>query len=76
MFLKSNANLEDFFGQVRKCSGDVVFESAEGDILNLKSSLCLFLFTTAYLSKGEISLAGDIVCKNPADEVLLAEFLE
>lgn len=76
MFLKTDVNLENFFGQVRKCSGDVTFESAEGDILNLKSSLCLFLFTTAYLSKGEITLAGDIVCQNPADEILLAEFLE
>lgn len=76
MFLKPDVNLEKFFSQVRNCSDDVIFQSTEGDILNLKSGLCLFVFTTAYSSHSDIALSGDIICKNPDDERLLSAFLE
>ena len=47
MKLKSSLDLERFFTAVRHCQGRVTFETEEGDSLNLKSALCLFVFTAA-----------------------------
>lgn len=75
MFLKPNANLEDFFQRVRSCRQDVMFHSGENDWLNLRSALCVYLFTAAF-SGSSLALRGEIVCSCPEDEALLREFLE
>ncbi|MGN0999202.1 MAG: hypothetical protein ACI4PO_06580 [Faecousia sp.] len=75
MKLKHNINLETFFEQVHQCQGEVTFQSQENDVLNLKSRLCLYLFSVSYAGNGP-QLAGKIVCQIPEDEELLAEFLE
>lgn len=75
MFLKPNTNLEEFFQRVRSCQQDVMFHSKENDWLNLRSALCVYLFTAA-CSDSSFSLQGEIVCNCPEDEALLREFLE
>ena len=75
MKLKKQIDLEAFFSKVHQCQGEVTFHSTENDILNLKSSLCLFLFTVVYTQASE-QLNGFVVCQLPEDEVLLKDFLE
>lgn len=75
MKLKESLDLERFFAAVRQCRGRVTFETPEGDVLNLRSSLCLFLFTAASRD-GFVHLPGRVLCQDPADEALLAEFAE
>lgn len=75
MFLKPNIDLEKFFQRVRTCRQDVMFHSRENDWLNLRSALCVYLFTAAFSDDGP-ALQGEIVCKCPEDEILLREFLE
>lgn len=73
--LRENVNLTAFFSAVNRCKGEVIFLSAEGDQMNLKSTLCQYLFTSAYLHR-EIRLDGTISCGNPEDAVLLEPFLK
>lgn len=75
MKLKSSLDLERFFAAVRRCQGKVTFETSEGDSLNLKSALCLFVFTAA--SRDNYAhLSGEVLCQLPEDEDLLAQFAE
>lgn len=63
------------FTAVRHCQGRVTFETEEGDSLNLKSALCLFVFTAA--SRDHFAnLSGEVVCQVSEDEALLAPFAE
>ena len=75
MKLKSSLDLERFFTAVRHCQGRVTFETEEGDSLNLKSALCLFVFTAA--SRDHFAnLSGEVVWQVAEDEALLAPFAE
>lgn len=75
MKLKSSLDLERFFTAVRHCQGRVTFETEEGDSLNLKSALCLFVFTAARRDHFA-NLSGEVVCQVSEDEALLAPFAE
>ena len=39
MHIKTNINVVNFLKQVQKCSGEVLFETSEGDCIALKSTL-------------------------------------
>lgn len=73
MKLNRSLDLEYFFDKVRQCQGRVTFETTEGDVLNLKSALCLFVFTAASRDD-HMYLQGELHCEDPDDEALLAEF--
>lgn len=75
MKLKSNIDLEQFFACVEQCKGQVTFHSPENDILNLRSRLCLYLFTVAYSGSGP-ALVGEICCQDTEDEKRLSPFME
>ena len=47
MNLKPDINLSEFFRAVHTCRGEVLFETPEGDRLNLKSALSQYVFTAA-----------------------------
>lgn len=47
MNLKPDISLPEFFQAVHACQGEVLFETPEGDQLNLKSTLSQFVFTAA-----------------------------
>ena len=56
-----------------RCKGDVILETAEGDILNLKSKLCQMM-GIANIMKGAIISEASLRCTNPEDESLLFRF--
>ena len=68
-----NVELEDFIKAVDKCKGDVYLETADGDVLNLKSKLCQMIGLSTILSNTEVAEAT-LRCANPQDETLLFRF--
>lgn len=68
-----NLDLTDFIKTLDHCKGDVFMETADGDVLNLKSKLCQIIGIANILKGAEISEAK-IRCTNPEDETLLFRF--
>ena len=68
-----NIDLTDFIKTLDHCKGDVFMETADGDVLNLKSKLCQIIGIANILKGAEISEAT-IRCTNPEDETLLFRF--
>ena len=66
-------DFDDFIEMVEKCKGDVYLETADGDVLNLKSKLCQMLGISTILANTEIAEAT-VRCVNPEDETLLFRF--
>ena len=75
MRLKENADLMRFLEKVKECGHDVYFYTGEGDKLNLKSTLSQFLFS-AVAAEDEMLENGKVICDDPEDYPVLAEFLE
>lgn len=74
MKLKPAANIPAFLKAVQSCRADVYFITAEGDELNLKSTLSQFVF--AAVCAGELrELKGCIQLEDPQDTAALAEYL-
>lgn len=76
MFLKTAINYSDFLTKVRLCDGSVMFCSREGDVLDLKSELCRYVFAVTGSRNHEFIFNGTVECKNPNDLVLLDAYLE
>lgn len=74
MKIREEIDYMDFLTQVKKCRGEVVFKSDEGDVLNLKSVLSQYVFA-AVMSSGELISRGEIVCEDEADYTVLSYFL-
>ena len=74
MHLKANVNIMDFLKQVKKCDGEVLFETPEGDRIALKSTLSQYIFCTI-ASNPELLKNGTINFKHEDDSRLLSEFL-
>lgn len=72
--LKKDADLAKFLIAVKSCKDDVFFDSSEGDVLNLASTLSQYVFCSI---AGQESLLenGTIRCNNSADYTLLSDFL-
>lgn len=68
-----NIDFTDFIKTLDHCKGDVFMETADGDVLNLKSKLCQIIGIANILKGAEISEAK-IRCSNPEDETLLFRF--
>ena len=68
-----NINFEDFIKVIDKCKGDVYLETADGDVLNLKSKLCQMIGLSTILKSTEIDEA-EIRCTNTDDETMLFRF--
>lgn len=68
-----NLDFNDFIKTLDSCKGDVFLETADGDVLNLKSKLCQMIGIANILKGAEISEAK-IRCANPEDETLLFRF--
>ena len=52
-----NIDLTDFIKTLDHCKGDVFMETADGDVLNLKSKLCQIIGIANILKGSEISEA-------------------
>lgn len=73
MNLKPDINLPEFFRAVHACQGEVLFETPEGDRLNLKSALSQYVFTAAVA--GQIRALNGQLSYDQADAPCLAPFL-
>ena len=73
MYLKPDINLPEFFQAVHTCRGEVLFETPEGDRLNLKSALSQFVFTAAVA--GQLRALNGRLSYDQEDEPCLAPFL-
>lgn len=75
MKLKSNIQIPAFLQAVQACKGEVNFVTAEGDNLNLKSTLSQFVFTAVIAGKLQ-SLQGQVILQNPDDQAILQDYCE
>lgn len=74
MYLKKGCDLEAFLKKIRECRSKVTFETPEGDILAMKSSLCQYIFV-ALQSQPALLYGGVIRCADAQDYDVLKEFL-
>ena len=74
MKLKDGINYADFLDPVKKCNKDVLFETLDGDQLNLNSTLSRFLFSTVSGHDGIIR-SGTVRCQCEEDKEILKEFI-
>lgn len=72
MHLKEEINIMDFLAAVKKCRGEVFFETKDGDSLNLKSLLSEYLFSMVASNRNYI-LSGQVVCRMKEDYGVLGE---
>ena len=65
-----------FINDVRNCSGDVFLQTKEGDRLNLKSSLCQYIFAFASVSdnKDDFLINAELTCSLQKDYCLLSDY--
>ena len=61
LHLNENADLFSFLSAVKQCRQDVLFKTAEGDVLNLKSTLSQYLFA-AISDKASLLENSTIFC--------------
>lgn len=66
-------DIADFMQTLDQCKGDVFLETAEGDVLNLKSKLCQMM-GVANIMKGAVIHEAALRCADPQDESLLFRF--
>jgi hypothetical protein len=74
MHLLKGVNVVAFLRAVDKCEGEVLLRTAQKDVLNLKSTLCRYIFAFA-ASKEELIDGAEIVFDNKKDLTAIGEFL-
>ena len=74
MLLKQDIDIIKFLQQVKTCHDEVIFETTEGDRLNLTSTLSQYVFCSI-ASHPDCWADSTITCKTPEDYVLLADYL-
>lgn len=68
-----NIDLKDFIAAIDTCKGDVFLETADGDVLNLKSKLCQMIGLSTIFNTTEV-VEATLRCSDPDDESLLFRF--
>ncbi len=72
--LKPKIRMADFILAANRCGGEVIFETKDGDVLNLKSELSKYIFLAVSLDEKYLT-SGKISC-SPQDAALLADYVE
>ena len=72
--LKPKIRMADFILAAGHCEGNVTFETRDGDVLNLKSELCKYIFLAVSLDSKYLE-SGKISC-SPQDAFLLADYVK
>lgn len=65
----------EFLKALKKCSGNVFFETSEGDCLALKSTLSQYIFCSI-ANEPELFLSGSLRFDDEADISLLLPWIE
>ena len=73
-YLKLNANMADFINTVHQCRGEVLFQTEDGDSLNLKSVLSCYLFSMISANHTYL-LSGVLICHQEEDYELLSDYI-
>lgn len=74
MQLKPDADITKFLLSIKHCQDAVFYESTEGDILNLSSTLSQYVFCSI-ANQPELWIHGIIRCENEEDYDIVAPFL-
>ena len=74
MKIKDIKEPKHFFDAVNKCHGAVELLTAEGDRLNLKSTLCQYIALTQMFKEARIDDV-ELIVSEPEDVARLLEFL-
>ncbi len=74
MHLKENCCLENFLIRVKECQSKVTFETPEGDVLAIKSTLSQYIFVSLQFQPALLN-SGIIRCEDIKDYELLKDFL-
>ena len=74
MHLKSDADITKFLLSIKHCEDAVYYESNEGDILNLASTLSQYVFCSI-ANRPDLWSNGIIRCDNEKDYQVLEAFL-
>lgn len=74
--LKRSIDPIAFINAVKNCKGDVFLQTKEGDRLNLKSSLCQYIFAFASISDGseDFLINAELTCSLQEDYPLLSDY--
>ena len=72
--LKPKIRMADFILAACHCEGNVIFETEEGDVLNLKSELSKYIFLAVSMDSKYLE-SGKITC-SPQDAALLADYVK
>lgn len=75
MKLKNSIDYTEFLQQVRRCQGEVYYETAGGDMLNLKSVLSEYLFISAAMTS-DLLCGGRVICSISSDYLSLCDYIE
>lgn len=74
MRLNNINQVDDFISKVRGCAGDVWLESNDGNKINLKSSLSMYVALGALLTMEGDKL--ELYCAEKEDEIKFLEFFD
>lgn len=75
MTIKLDMDINAFADAVRKCRGEVRYITGDGDRLNLKSILSLYLFS-CIANNQDFALQGKVICQDKNDYTLLGDYLQ
>jgi len=75
MTIRDIHNPKQFFEAVSRCKGTVELQTAQGDCLNLKSTLCQYIALTQMFQDGHIGNV-ELVVSESEDIALLEPFVE
>ncbi len=75
MKIKKDIDMLEFLKALKKCSGNVFFETSEGDCLALKSTLSQYIFCSI-ANEPELFLSGSLRFDDEADISLLLPWIE
>jgi hypothetical protein len=74
MYLNKEIDVMAFLKAVNNCEGEVLLHTTQKDVLNLKSTLCRYVFAFAALKK-ELIDGAEVVCDNKNDLLMIGEYL-
>lgn len=75
MHLKNDINIIKFLTEIKKCKGEVFFETPDGDSLSLKSALSQYIFCSI-INEPELLSEGIIRFEDETDSSTLRSYLK
>ena len=76
MIIKDIREPQKFFETIKKCKGEVELATSEGDLLNLKSTLCQYIALTQMFEElRNDKVTFELILSDENDAKLLSEFI-